>query len=131
MKKLNLLYQIHLLRILAILCLLSSYLWIAPSQVHALSAGSQDKILDNEGQTYATAAVLADKRMVYYGPWKNGHKAGLLSSDQPSTEIGGDSAGNEQTQPQTLALSLGEHLWSTGPFQTDSLSLSISKGEVP
>jgi uncharacterized repeat protein (TIGR01451 family) len=131
MKKLNLPYQIHLLRILAILCLLLSYLWIAPSQVHALSAGSQDKILDNEGQTYATAAVLADKRMVYYGPWRNDHKAGLLSSGQPSTEIGGDSARNEQTQPQTLALSLGEHLWSTGPFQTDSLSLSISKGEVP
>jgi uncharacterized repeat protein (TIGR01451 family) len=130
MKKLNLPYQIHLLRILAIFCLLSSYFWIAPSQVHALSAGSQDNTLDNEGQTYATVAALADKRMVYYGPWKNDHKAGLLSSDQPSTEIGGDSARNEQTQPQTLALSLGEHLWSTGPFQTDSLSLSISEGEV-
>jgi uncharacterized repeat protein (TIGR01451 family) len=131
MKKLNLSYQIHLLRILAIFCLLSSYFWIVPSQVHALSSGPQDNTLDNEGQTYATAAVLADKRMVYYGPWRNDHKADLLSSGQPSTEIGGDSARNEQTQPQTLALSLGEHLWSTGPFQTDSLSLSISKGEVP
>jgi uncharacterized repeat protein (TIGR01451 family) len=131
MKKHNLSYLIYLLRISAILCLLSSYLWIAPSQVHASSAGSQDSVLHNEGQTYATAAAVADNQMVYYGPWKNGYKAGLLNPVQPTTEVYDDSASNEQTQPPTFALSLGEHLGSTDPLQTDRLSLSISKGDVP
>jgi uncharacterized repeat protein (TIGR01451 family) len=88
MNKFNLSYRTHLLRIAAILCLLSSYLWIAPSQIHALSAGSHPH-------------------------------SSVFVSDQ------------EQTQPQTFALSLEDYLWSTDPFQADGFSLSISKGGVP
>ena len=132
MNKFNLSYRTHLLRIAAILCLLSSYLWIAPSQVHALSAGSQGYYaLGNEEQTYVTGDATADNRVAYYERWKSGYEAGLLDPVQPITEIYGDSASNEQTQPQTSALSLGEHLWSTDPFQTDGFSLSVSKGDVP
>ena len=123
MKKFNLSYRTHLLRIAAILCLLSSYLWIAPSQVHALSASSQgDYALGNEEQTYVTGDATADSQMAYYDRWKSGYEAGLHSSVFASDQ--------EQTQPQTSALSLGEHLWSTDPFQTDGFSLSISKGDV-
>jgi uncharacterized repeat protein (TIGR01451 family) len=115
MKKFNLSYRTHLLRIAAILCLLSSYLWIAPSQVHALSAGSQEDVLGKE-RTYMAEGATADNQMAYYDHWKNGYK--------------GDSASNEQTQPPTFALSLEDYLWSTEPLQTDKLSLSISKGDV-
>jgi hypothetical protein len=63
MKKSNLSYKIHLLCILAILCLLSSYLWIAPSQVHALSADFQEYyVLGNEEQTYMTGEATTDNR---------------------------------------------------------------------
>jgi uncharacterized repeat protein (TIGR01451 family) len=124
MNKFNLSYRTHLLRIAAILCLLSSYLWIAPGQVHALSAGSQGYYaLGNEEQTYVTGGATADSQMVYYDRWKSGYEAGLHSSVFASDQ--------EQTQPQTFALSLEDYLWSTDPFQTDGFSLSISKGGVP
>ena len=101
----------NLLRISAILCLLSSYLWIAPSQVHALPAGFQEYyVLGNEEQTYVTGGATADNQMVYYDRWKSGYEAGLRSS---------------------VFASGGEYLWSTDPLQTDRLSLSISKGDVP
>jgi uncharacterized repeat protein (TIGR01451 family) len=129
MKKFNLSYRTHLLRIAAILCLLSSYLWIAPSQVHALSAGFQDDVLGKE-QTYMAGEAPGDNRVAYYERWRSGYEAGLFNPVQPIAEIYGDSASNEQTQPQTSALSLAEHLWSTDPFQTDGFSLSISKGDV-
>jgi uncharacterized repeat protein (TIGR01451 family) len=109
MKKPNLSYQTHSLRILAILCLLSSYLWIAPGQVHALSAGSKDDVLGEE-QTYTTGEATADNQVAYYDRWKSGYEAGLRSS---------------------VFASGGESLWSTDPLQTDRLSLSISKGDVP
>jgi uncharacterized repeat protein (TIGR01451 family) len=121
MKKFNLSYGTHLLCIAAILCLLSSYLWIAPSQVHALSAGSQDDVLGKE-QTYMAEGATADNQMAYYDRWKSGYEAGLHSSVFASDQ--------EQTQPQTFALSLEDYLWSTDPFQTDGFSLSISKGDV-
>ena len=111
MKKSNQSYKTHLLCILAILCLLSSYLWIAPSQVHALSAGFQEYyVLGHEEQTYMTGEATTDNQMVYYDHWKDGYEAGLRSS---------------------VFASGGEYLWSTDPLQTDRLSLSISKGDVP
>ncbi|TEU17321.1 MAG: DUF11 domain-containing protein [Anaerolineales bacterium] len=122
MKKSNLSHQTHLLRILAILCLLSSYLWIAPSQVHASSAGSQDDVLGKD-QTYMTGETTADNQMVYYDHWKDGYEVGLLNPVQLTTEIYGDgdtSSGGTQTQPQTFELSLAEHLWPTTPVQTDN-----------
>jgi uncharacterized repeat protein (TIGR01451 family) len=112
MNKFNLSYRTHLLRIAVILCLLSSYLWIAPSQVYAL-----------EEQTYVTGDATADSQMAYYDQWKDGYEAGLLNAAVSASTP-------EKTQPQTSALSLGEHLWSTDPFQTDGFSLSISKGDV-
>jgi uncharacterized repeat protein (TIGR01451 family) len=132
MKKSNLSHKTHLLRIAVILCFLSSYLWIAPSQVHALPAGFQEySVLGNEEQAYVTGEAMADNQMVYYDRWEDGYEAGLLNPVQLAAEIYGDSASNEQTQPQTFALSLEDYLWSTEPLQTDKLSLSISKGDVP
>ncbi|NIO69795.1 MAG: DUF11 domain-containing protein [Anaerolineae bacterium] len=111
MKKSNLSYKTHFLCILAILCLLLSYLWIAPSQVHALSAGFQEYyVLGNEEQTYMTGEATTDNQMAYYDHWKDGYEAGLRSS---------------------VFASGGKYLWSTDPLQTDRLSLSISKGDVP
>jgi uncharacterized repeat protein (TIGR01451 family) len=125
MKKFNLSYGTHLLRIAAILCLLSSYLWIAPSQVHALSAGSQGYYaLGNEEQTYVTGDATADNEMVYYDQWKDRYEAGLFN---PAVFA----SAPEQIQPQTFGLSLEEYLWPTDPLQTGNLSLSISKGDVP
>jgi len=102
MKKLDLSYKTHLLRILAILCLLSSYLWIAPSQVHASPVDFREyPVLGNEEQTYVIAPTAA------------------FASAQ------------EQTQPQTFGLSLTEHLWPTDPPQTDDSSLLVPRAEVP
>ncbi|MFB0535781.1 MAG: hypothetical protein ACETWR_12460 [Anaerolineae bacterium] len=118
MRKSNLSYETGLLRILAVLCLLSSYLWIAPSQVHALSAGFQEyDVLGDKEQTYVTGGATADTQMVYY--------------DSLSAPIAVSASAREQTQPQTVGLSWEDHLWPADPFQTDNFSLSVSKGDVP
>jgi hypothetical protein len=107
--KSNLPYQFFLPRILAILGLLLSYLWIAPSQVQALSADSQDDVLGKE-QTYMTGEAMADNQMVYYDLWKSGYQAGLRSSvfsakeqTQPHKLMGSRSLFQRATCPRLLA----------------------------
>ncbi|MDH4136883.1 MAG: hypothetical protein OEW09_09265, partial [Anaerolineae bacterium] len=113
MRRSNLSYKTHLLRISVILCLLSSYFWIAPSQIHALSVGFQEYyVLGNEEHIWRTfdriqgqeggssistnmcsvvaLVATADNQVVYYDHWEDGYEADLLNPTQGSTEVYGD-----------------------------------------
>ncbi len=117
MKKFNLSYKTHLFRILAILCLLSSYLWIAPGQVHASSADLREHdVLGNGEQTYVTGEATADNQAKYLWP------TGPLQTDGLSLSISkggvpqapGDS--NPSTplqQGPTLAVDIISSPWAT------------------